>query len=356
MGSCRGAVVIAASILMLPTGAYAQGELLPAGPGLIYFGGEAGWTTLNNDPASATIPGIGFRSHHQIWFDGFNVGARAGVEWGPWRTEEEVRFQHNDVRKFDTSGVTGRDDALALMTNLIYEPPLDWQVAPHVGGGIGAMHLDASMRNAGFGTVITGDDWVFAYQAIAGLRYAVTPALALEVDYRYLASETPHFRTGANFFDAGAFHPNLAISAGYHSHSLVASWTYRFGPAPRPAPPAAPAPPPLVAQKVFLVFFDWDKDTIVPEGMQIVQQAAAAFRAGALVTIQVTGYTDASASAGHNHRLSERRANNVADALTRFGVPRQTIDVSGRGKNDQRVPTADGVREPQNRRVEILFP
>jgi outer membrane protein OmpA-like peptidoglycan-associated protein len=30
--------------------------------------------------------------------------------------------------------------------------------------------------------------------------------------------------------------------------------------------------------------------------------------------------------------------------------------VSGRGKNDLRVPTADGVREPQNRRVEIVFP
>ena len=100
----------------------------------------------------------------------------------------------------------------------------------------------------------------------------------------------------------------------------------------------------------------WDKDTITPEGMAIVQQAAAAFRAGAPVTIQVTGYTDASGSAGYNQRLSERRANNVAGALVRLGVPRQAMVVSGRGKNDQRVPTADGVREPQNRRVEILFP
>ena len=41
---------------------------------------------------------------------------------------------------------------------------------------------------------------------------------------------------------------------------------------------------------------------------------------------------------------------------TRVGVPRNDMMVSGRGKNDQRVPTADGVREPQNRRVEIVFP
>jgi OmpA-OmpF porin, OOP family len=107
---------------------------------------------------------------------------------------------------------------------------------------------------------------------------------------------------------------------------------------------------------VFLVFFDWDRDTITPDGMRIVQQAADAFRSGAPVQIQVTGYTDASGSAGYNQRLSERRANNVANALARFGVPRQAMVVSGRGKNDQRVPTADGVREPQNRRVEIVFP
>jgi len=104
------------------------------------------------------------------------------------------------------------------------------------------------------------------------------------------------------------------------------------------------------------VFFDWDKYSITPEGMQILQQAAAAFRAGGAVQIQVTGYTDRSGSPGYNQRLSERRANAVATALTGLGVPRQAMIVSGRGENDNRVPTADGVREPQNRRVEIVFP
>ena len=133
---------------------------------------------------------------------------------------------------------------------------------------------------------------------------------------------------------------------------MVASLSVRFG-APPPAPPAPP-PPPVIQRQVFLVFFDWDRDTITPDGMRIVQQAAEASRT-AQVQIQVTGYTDASGSVGYNQRLSERRANNVANALGRFGVPRQAMDVSGRGKNDQRVPTADGVREPQNRRVEIVL-
>ena len=104
------------------------------------------------------------------------------------------------------------------------------------------------------------------------------------------------------------------------------------------------------------MFFDWDKDTVTPQGMQIVQQAAAAYKSGTPVQIQVTGYTDRSGSPGYNQRLSERRANNVAKALAGLGVPREQMLVSGRGENDNRVPTANGVREPQNRRVEITAP
>jgi outer membrane protein OmpA-like peptidoglycan-associated protein len=74
------------------------------------------------------------------------------------------------------------------------------------------------------------------------------------------------------------------------------------------------------------------------------------------VQLQVTVYTDRSGSAGYNQRLSERRANNAARALAAMGVPREQMVVSGRGENDNRVPTANGVREPQNRRVEIVSP
>ena len=65
---------------------------------------------------------------------------------------------------------------------------------------------------------------------------------------------------------------------------------------------------------------------------------------------------DRSGSPGYNQRLSERRASAVATALEGLGVPRSQMIVSGRGENDNRVPTADGVREPQNRRFEIVFP
>jgi len=104
------------------------------------------------------------------------------------------------------------------------------------------------------------------------------------------------------------------------------------------------------------VFFDWDKYNITPEGQRIIALAADHYKSGGRVQIQVTGFTDLSGPAGYNQRLSERRANAVAVALERLGVPRSDMVVAGRGMNDPRVPTPLGVREPQNRRVEIVFP
>jgi len=349
----------------------AQAQLLvaPSGPGAWYFGGQGGWTNLDDQSGGVGLKAGGSIRVKESWDDGFNAGVRAGYEWGPWRFEEEFSFQSNGLHSLSlgapgalpawpagsSTAVTGNRNAYALMTNAIYDIPIGWAITPHLGAGIGAVWLHDS-ASAKPGAVIHPVGGKFAsdtqtelgYQGIAGIRYNINPALAFDLDYRYLATTDPTFHSGVG--------PFTKYHSGYSSNNIVASLTMRFGAAPPVvAPPMPPAPPP-VARRVFLVFFDWDRDTITPEGMQIVQQAAAAFRAGGPITIQVTGYTDASGSVGYNQRLSERRANNVANAMVRLGVPRNQMSVSGRGKNDQRVPTADGVREPQNRRVEILFP
>jgi OOP family OmpA-OmpF porin len=354
---------VAFAVAMSWATAQAQFLVMPSGPGTWYFGGEGGWTSLPNQSGSSF--GFGFNQHFN---DGFNAGARGGYEWGPWRFEEELTYRQNGVSFASLDGfgtrATGDRNAYAAMTNLIYDFTFGWPVTPHIGAGVGAVGLHDSWGIPGVGTFASSTDWEFGYQAIAGVRYNINPNLAFDIDYRYLATTDPTFK----FSGGGASTPICvgkscgalaggSYTSGYATQNIVASLTMRFGAPPPPvvAPPAPPAPPPI-ARKVFLVFFDWDKDTITPEGMQIVQQAAAAFRGGAPVTIQVTGYTDRSGSPGYNQRLSERRANNVANALVRFGVPRQAMAVSGRGENDNRVPTAPGVREPQNRRVEIVFP
>lgn len=68
----------------------------------------------------------------------------------------------------------------------------------------------------------------------------------------------------------------------------------------------------------------------------------------------MTGHTDTVGGVAYNQRLSERRARAVEDALVADGVPKDTIAARGVGKTDLMVPTADGVREPKNRRVEIV--
>jgi OmpA-OmpF porin, OOP family len=326
---------------------------------VIYFGAEGGWSNLEDQKDRFNVAGA--PSVRNRYDSGFAAGARVGYEWGPWRFEEEYAYRSNDLDRFsiggfNVPGASGSRRSHAIMTNVLYDfnlAGLGWNiglpVTPHIGAGVGAVNVQDRVRVPVLGTILRDDDWQFGYQAIAGLRYNFTPNLAADLDYRYLATTDATFRVPAA--------PAIKYKSGYETHTLMASLVYRFGPPPAPvaAPPLPPAPPP-VTRRVFIVFFDWDRATITPAGMRVVEQAAAAFRAGAPVQIQVTGYTDASGSAGYNQRLSERRANAVATALGRLGVPRTQMAVSGRGKNDQRVPTADGVREPQNRRVEIVFP
>jgi len=103
-----------------------------------------------------------------------------------------------------------------------------------------------------------------------------------------------------------------------------------------------------------MVFFDWDRSNLSAQALNTIKQAANAFKTKGNARITATGHTDKSGPENYNMALSLRRANAVKDALVREGVPAASIAVVGRGESQPLVPTADGVREPQNRRVEIV--
>jgi OOP family OmpA-OmpF porin len=105
----------------------------------------------------------------------------------------------------------------------------------------------------------------------------------------------------------------------------------------------------------YLVFFDFDKSDLTAASRTIIQNAANAFRSGNRTRITATGHADRAGPDAYNQRLSERRAAAVRDELVRLGVPANVITISGRGESQNLVPTADGAREPQNRRVEIVI-
>jgi outer membrane protein OmpA-like peptidoglycan-associated protein len=115
---------------------------------------------------------------------------------------------------------------------------------------------------------------------------------------------------------------------------------------------AAPAP---TENKTYLVFFDWDKSSLTPRAIQVIAQAASDSHTNQTTTITVSGYTDTSGTAAYNQGLSVRRADAVATQLVADGVPQNEITSQGFGDTNLLVPTGPGVREPQNRRVQIVL-
>ncbi len=111
----------------------------------------------------------------------------------------------------------------------------------------------------------------------------------------------------------------------------------------------------MPAPKTYLVFLDFDKSEITPEATRIIKQAADDAKRGSVRLVVATGHADRSGPTDYNQRLSERRAVAVKGALIGEGLAPNSIQTTGRGENDNLVPTADGAREPRNRRVEIAF-
>jgi hypothetical protein len=104
-----------------------------------------------------------------------------------------------------------------------------------------------------------------------------------------------------------------------------------------------------------MVFFDWNSSILSDQAVSTVKQAATADKNSNNAPVTATGHTDRSGSDAYNMALSLRRANAVKAALVREGISAAAITVVGRGESQPLVQTPDGVREPQNRRVEIAI-
>jgi outer membrane protein OmpA-like peptidoglycan-associated protein len=145
------------------------------------------------------------------------------------------------------------------------------------------------------------------------------------------------------------------------SNEFTARVLFAFGGAPAPLPPAdpptqpSPLAPDMAPARTYLVFFDWDRADLTTRARQIVAQAAQAATHATTTRIDVRGYTDLSGTATYNQALSLRRARSVQAELVRDGIARDEITIHGYGETSPLVPTAAGMREPQNRRVEIMF-
>ena len=105
----------------------------------------------------------------------------------------------------------------------------------------------------------------------------------------------------------------------------------------------------------YRIFFDWGKQDITRDGRGILDQVVSAYQGSHPKSVHIAAHTDRSGSSAYNVAASKRRAKAVMDYLVAQGVPANVIIISAYGEGQPIVPTEDGVREVQNRRVEITF-
>jgi len=135
--------------------------------------------------------------------------------------------------------------------------------------------------------------------------------------------------------------------------------------APEAAPPATqlpdPAPAPLaggpnagmIPDYPFVLFFEWDSADLSAGGAEVLDNVADKYRrVGGKVTI--AGFADKSGAGDYNRDLSQRRVGVVRAYLASKEIPANAIVTQAYGEAKPVVDTADGMREPQNRRVEVM--
>ncbi len=375
-------LLLAATILALPSVVQA-GETVNG----VYVGLGAGFDLLNTlgvnnwtwtDTVVGTDPQAGGVNLHSnggwavVGSVGYGFGDVFGTGGGV-RVELEGNYRQNHVHLgggsslYDTAygyqyglGGGGNIQQSGVLVNALYDftTVAPW-VTPYVGLGFGYV-----WNNFQGGKFYTTDGYTddfsggtqgsAAGQFILGAAFPLgVPGLSLTTEFRFLGEFS------GSTVNAKVTPPDGTVSAKFGAptnESFLIGLRYAFNaapaPAPAPAPIAAPAP---AAARTYLVFFDWDRADLTGRARQIIAEAAQASTHVQLTQIEVSGFADRTGTAQYNLGLSRRRADNVAAELVRLGVPKNVIAIQAFGDTHLLVPTGPGVREPQNRRVEIVL-
>jgi OOP family OmpA-OmpF porin len=270
-----------------------------------------------------------------------------------FRTEMQFNYRYNGLSSvsgpngnnvsFRNNNNGGSEQKYGPMPTLYYDfYTLSPAYTPYVGVGVGYQIVDEKLNVGGFSTDTTRG--AFATQAIFGVAFPIdsVPGLSVTTDYRFLAI-------------VGNRTYNRVELGNSYNHAITIGLRYAFGSPPPPAPPVPMATPAPAPSRSYLVFFDWDKAVLTDRARQIVSEAASNSTKVQYTRLEVNGYTDTSGTPSYNKGLSVKRAQAVAAELVKDGVPAGAIAIQGFGETHLLVPTGANVREPQNRRVEIII-
>ena len=332
----------------------------------LYVNAGAGVNFKQDQSISGILAGLGGSGSGKINYDtGYAVLGSAGWGFGNGlRLEVEGNFRNNGLDRVRGRGVSapagGHNNTYGVMANALYDMDIgiNW-LYPYIGGGVGYAWSQFDNARAGISQPLafgrTNDTTGgFAYQGIAGaaMPIAAVPGLAMTAEYRFLGVNAGTVSGISCGVDCSRAHFK---TGDQQNHSLLLGVRYAFNAAPA-AVMAAPVPAiVLPSAKSFIVFFDWDKSNLTDRARGIIRDAATASKSTAHTQIEVNGYADTSGTPRYNQTLSMQRAQTVAAELVRNGVAKQEIAIKAFGDTVLLVPTGPGVREPQNRRVEIII-
>jgi len=158
----------------------------------------------------------------------FNPGIRGDVGVGynindSWAAELETGVLWNSIDQVDAVKLTTTHETfdiytIPVMANIIYKVPLKCSLTPYVGVGVGGATSIASYTRPGLDS--SDADFNYAYQAMAGVKYALTKHISLGVGYKFLGTSgqswylnqiTDHVKT-----------------RDVYTHSVGASFTWNF--------------------------------------------------------------------------------------------------------------------------------
>ena len=186
---------------------------------------------------------------------GWAAAARLGYDFGMLRTELDVGYHQNNVRSIDLmsntavglpgrySNSTGKMRNVTVMANALVDLINTDGFSASVGAGAGTARVDAhNIRlNPSADLLLNDSDWVFAWNALAGARMALSPGVDLAVDYRYLRPNRARFDDNAG----------QRFTTRSDSHTILVGLNFNFGGsrAVAVAPEPAMAPPPAAAAR-----------------------------------------------------------------------------------------------------------
>jgi outer membrane protein OmpA-like peptidoglycan-associated protein len=266
--------------------------------------------------------------------DDFMADVGVGHSFGNgFRLEGELAHRRNDI-----SGEDADIKADSLMFNGFYDFNHDGRLQPYLGVGAGYARVDVEDEN----------DSSWAWQAMAGVAMPINDKLTFDAAYRLFRVEDLDFS---------------GIDADYEHQAVTVGLRYQFGAAAAPAPqtpspqpqPPAPAAAAVCPTSQFTVYFEWDRSNLNQAATEVIDQAVARAHQCNVSAIEVVGHTDTSGSDAYNMGLSERRAGVVRDALVARGLQASSMTTQAQGETHLARQTADGVREPLNRRTAVTI-